>query len=80
MGSGMGRGRGRGRGMGMGRRRWSAAVPTVPTPGVTFDEALDVTRSTSRRDEMTALRRTAGELREQLAAIQERLAQLEDED
>jgi predicted Fe-Mo cluster-binding NifX family protein len=80
MGSGMGRGRGRGRGLGLGRRRWSAAVPTVPTSDVAFDEASDVARSTSPGEEMAALRRATGELREQLAAIRERLAQLEDED
>ena len=79
MGLGMGGGRGRGRGMGTGRRKWSAAAPTAPTPGVASNETLDVTRSTPQREEMATLRKTAEELRQQLAAVQERLEQLRDE-
>jgi predicted Fe-Mo cluster-binding NifX family protein len=79
MGGGMGRGRGWGRGMGVGRGRWRAAVPTTPASGVAPDEAWDVASSTALGEEKAALRKTAEELREQLDRIEERLAQLEDE-
>jgi predicted Fe-Mo cluster-binding NifX family protein len=76
MGAGMGRGRGRGLGMGMGRRRWSAAAPVSPMP----NDASPVAPSLSQDQETAALRDTAQALREQLAQVEERLKQLENED
>ena len=76
MGAGMGRGRGRGLGMGMGRRRWSAAAPVSPMP----NDASPAAPSLSQDQETAALRDTAQALREQLAQVEERLKQLENED
>jgi predicted Fe-Mo cluster-binding NifX family protein len=56
------------RGVGRGRRPWDAVPPMPSTPFA------------SREEEITALKETAGELRERLAQVVERLEQLEKED
>jgi len=67
MGRGMGRGMGMGQGMGMGR---GAVVPPTPSaPPAAF--------AGSREEEIAALRDMAGNLRQQLAEVIERLDRLE---
>lgn len=72
MGMGRGRGRGMGQGMGMGRGMGGAVSPTAsqstaPTPGST----------PAREEEIESLKNVAGELRQQLADVLERLDRLE---
>jgi predicted Fe-Mo cluster-binding NifX family protein len=64
-GMGMGRGRGMGRGMGLGRR--AMAPPKSPPPPA----------APSRTEEIADLKKTAGDLRGQLAALMDRLDRLE---
>ena len=63
--AGMGMGRGMGRGMGMGQGAWGTPPPPQP--------ALPA----SREEEVAALKQAAGDLRQQLAQIMERLDNLE---
>jgi predicted Fe-Mo cluster-binding NifX family protein len=68
MGGGRGMGRGLGRGMGMGRQ----ANATSPAPPVSQVSSAD-----SRKEEIAALKDTAGAMRKQLAEMVERLDRLE---
>jgi predicted Fe-Mo cluster-binding NifX family protein len=69
--AGMGMGRGMGRGMGMGMSRRAAMSPTPPTPPPSSVSAG------SREEELSDLKDTAGQLRQQLAKVMERLDRLE---
>jgi predicted Fe-Mo cluster-binding NifX family protein len=71
-GMGMGRGMGRGTGMGMGRRTGGAFPPTPPPPPPGGGDP-----SPSRQDEIASLKDMAGELRQELADVMERLDRLE---
>jgi predicted Fe-Mo cluster-binding NifX family protein len=71
-GMGMGRGMGHGMGRGMGRRAGGAFAPTQPPPPTGI-----VSPAPSREQEIASLKDMAGELRQQLADVMERLDRLE---
>jgi predicted Fe-Mo cluster-binding NifX family protein len=72
MGRGMGMGMGRGMGMGTGRQAGGAFSPTPPPP-----PTGGAGPSPSRDEEIASLKNMAGELRQQLADVMERLDRLE---
>jgi predicted Fe-Mo cluster-binding NifX family protein len=69
--AGMGMGRGRGMGMGMGRRR-SASPSQAQTP--------QAESSAPRDEEVSSLKETVGDLRQQLAQVMDRIDQLDNVD
>jgi len=71
--TGMGMGRGMGRGMGMGRGRGWGMTPPAPPPSPPAPSVSPF----AREQEIAELRQMAGELRQQLAKVMERLEKLE---
>ncbi|MBC8249870.1 MAG: NifB/NifX family molybdenum-iron cluster-binding protein [Anaerolineales bacterium] len=72
MGRGMGRGMGMGRGIGMGQGAYGPGAW-----GTTAPPALQPAPPASREEEVAALKQAAGDLRQQLAEVMERLDKLE---
>jgi predicted Fe-Mo cluster-binding NifX family protein len=72
-GAGMGRGAGRGMGTGRGMGRGRGMRLTPPNPPIALGQP-------EKKDEIDALKETAGKLSEQLAEVMERLRRLEEEE